>query len=159
MRLHSKFLQDESGIAAIEGAILLPLLTAIGFGVVDTSILMMQTHQLSTGLSSAGTYLSRTSSPQSLETRAKHMAISGTFDPNAPPFIRGMTLNDVSINYRDVSNQEANGMRDYRGGDIIRIVNLTGATPFQGIGILKTLTGGNLNVSGEYETRLISVAS
>lgn len=155
MRFLLKFYHREDGIAAIEGALLFPVLTAIGFGVVDTSILMMQTHQLKTGLGTAGNYLSRTVDPQALESRAKRIAISGKFDPNASPYIKGMTPSDIQITYRDVPNPEADGLRDFRGGDVIRIVNLSGRKDYNGIGVLKVITGGTLSIAGQYETRLI----
>jgi hypothetical protein len=158
MRLWLKFYQKEDGIAAIEGALLFPMLTVIGFGVVDTSILMMQTHQLRTGLGTAGNYLSRTVNPEVLENRAKQIAISGKFDPNASPYIKDMTPADILITYRDVPNPETDGLRHYRGGDTVRIVNLSGTTEYKGIGILKIITGGNLSVAGQYETRLIGAA-
>lgn len=158
MRLLLKFYQKEDGIAAIEGALLFPMLTVIGFGVVDTSILMMQTHQLRTGLGTAGNYLSRTVNPEALESRAKRIAISGKFDPNAAPYIRGMTPSDILITYRDVPNPETDGLRDYRGGDNVRIVNLSGTTEYKGIGILKIVTGGKLSIAGQYEIRLIGAA-
>lgn len=155
MRFKFKFHRNEDGIAAIEGALLFPLLATIGFGVVDSSILMMQTHQLRSGLGTAGNYLSRTTNPEALESRARRIAISGKFDPNADPYIKGMTPEDVVVTYREVSNPESDGERNYRGGDIIRIVNLSTSTEFKGIGLLKTLTGGTLSVAGQYETRLI----
>lgn len=150
-----RYHKDESGIAAIEGALLFPLLAALGFGIVDSSMLMMQNHKLTAGLTSAGNYLSKTTNPQAVETKAKQLAVSGKFMSGAKPFIDNLQPSNVLISYRNIANQEINGTRDYRGGDNISVVAFTVSVPYEGIGFLKSMTAGNLKVSAKYETRLI----
>jgi len=159
MKFLSRYHKDESGIAGIEGALLFPLLAALGFGIVDSSLLMMQTHKLTAGLTSAGNYLSKTTNPQAVETKAKQLAVSGKFMSGSKPFIDNLHPSNVVISYRNITNQETNGTRDYRGGDTIGVVAFTVSVPYEGIGFLKNMTAGNLKVSAKYETRLIGSAA
>jgi len=159
MRLLRRYRDNETGLAAIEGALAFPFLLFIGFGIIDTSLLMMQYHRLSTGLTSASNYLAKTPNPQSLESNAKQLAVSGKFQSSAEPFIEGVGPNAVSITYRDFVNPEMNGTRDYRGGDTIKIVEISASIPYKGIGFLKTITAGNLKLSAHHEARLIGLTT
>jgi len=155
MGLLLRYYENENGAAAIEGALTFPFLFFIGFGIVDTSLLMMQYHRLSAGLTSAGSYLARTTNPQSLEDNAKQLAISGNFQSGSKPFIKNLEPSAVSIAYRNIANPETDGIRDYRGGDIVKVVEVKASITYNGIGLLKTITGGSLTLSAQHETRLI----
>ena len=155
MKFLRRYHDDESGVAAVEGALLFPLLAALGFGIVDSSLLMMQNHKLTAGLTSAGTYLSKTTNPQTVETKAKQLAVSGKFTSGSEPFIDNLQPSNVLISYRNIANQETNGTRNYRGGDTVSVVAFTVSVPYEGIGFLKSVTAGKLKVSAKYETRLI----
>ena len=157
MDWHRKYRDDDNGVAAIEGAFVFPFLAFLGFGIVDTSLLMMQYHRLSTGITSASNYLSKAPNPQSLESHAKQLAISGNFQSGSKSFISDLQPNDVSIAYRSIANPETNGVREYRGGDVVNVVELTSSVTYNGIGLLKTLTGGTLKLSVHHETRLIGL--
>lgn len=159
MRCIRRYLKDTNGIAAIEGALLFPLLATIGFGIIDCSLLMMQNHKLTAGLTSAGNYLSKTQNPFSAESKAKQLAVNGTFSQAAKPYIDNLQPNNISISYRNITNQDINGSRDFRGGDLIRVAAFSASVPYDGIGFLKTITGGALNVSASYETRLIGTSA
>lgn len=155
MGLLHRYRENENGAAAIEGALAFPFLFFIGFGIVDTSLLMMQHHRLSAGLTSAGSYLAKTTNPQSLEANAKQLAISGNFQSGSKPFIKNLEPSAVSIVYRNIVNPETDGTRNYRGGDIVKVVEVKASITYNGIGLLKTITGGNLTLSAQHETRLI----
>lgn len=155
MGLLRRYRENEIGATAIEGALTFPFLFFMGFGIVDASLLMMQHHRLSTGLTSAGSYLAKTTNPQSLEANAKQLAISGNFRSGSKPFIKNLEPNAVSIAYRNIANPEINGTRDYRGGDIVKVIEVKASVTYNGIGLLKTITGGHLTLSAQHETRLI----
>lgn len=155
MKVLGRYHEDERGVAAIEGALLFPLLAALGFGIVDSSMLMMQNHKLRAGLTSAGNYLSKTTNPQAFEIKAKQLAVSGKFASGSKPFIDNLQPSQILISYRNITNQETGGTRDYRGGDTIGVVAFSVSVPYEGLGFLKSMTAGNLKVSAKYETRLI----
>jgi len=157
MQWLDRYRENETGVAAIEGAIVFPLLFIIGFGIVDTSLLMMQHHRLSAGLTSAGSYLSRAPNPQSLELLAKQLAVSGSLQSGAKPFFKSLSPEAISIVYNNTANPETNGSRDYRGGEVIKVVQVKASTPYKGLGLLKTISGGSLTLSAQHETRLMGV--
>lgn len=159
MRSIRRYLNATDGVAAIEGALLFPLLSAIGFGIIDCSMLMMQNHKLTASLTSAGDYLSKSPNPYSAESKAKLLAVNGTFSEGAKPFIDNFQPNNISISYRNITNPETNGSRDFRGGDVINIAIFSASIPYDGIGFLKTITGGKLNISTSYETRLFGTTA
>jgi len=155
MSLLRQYRENENGVAAIEGALVFPFLLVTGFGIIDASLLMMQHHRLSAGLTSAGSYLAKSPNPQSLEANAKQLAISGSFQSNKKPYIKNLQPNVVSISYRNIANPEINGARDYRGGDTVKVVEIKTNIPYMGLGFLKTLSRGNLKISVQHETRLV----
>ena len=55
----SGFLRDQEGSALIEGAILVPVLFALIFGVLEFSYYFYQQHLVSTGVRDAARYLAR----------------------------------------------------------------------------------------------------
>ena len=152
-----RYKEDERGVASIEAALILPLLVLIGFGIVDSSLLLMQNHKLSAGLVSAGNYLSQSDDPKALETKAKNLAISGQFRDDHEPHFDNLKGNSISILYRQIPNPELDGTRAYRGGDFINVIEIKGEAPFKGIGLLSSLSGGKLSLSARHEVRLIGV--
>lgn len=155
MSVLSKYYQSEDGVAAIEAALVFPFLTTLGLGAIDTSILLMQNHKLSTALSSAANYMAYAEDPRSAETKAKNLAITGSLDASGTPLISNLTPSDIMITYKDIANPQIDGVRDYRGNDVIQIVEITAEADYQGIGFLRTLRGGEITVNGRFETRLV----
>lgn len=157
MTFLSKYRQNEDGVAAVEAALVFPVLVTIGFGAIDASMLLMQNHKLSTSLSSAANYMAYATAPRQVEANAKNLALTGKLSANASPLISNMAASDISIAYKDVANPEVDGVRNYRGDDVVRIVEISASTPYKGIGFLRTVTGGNITVGGSFETRLVRV--
>lgn len=144
--------QDRRGVAAIEAALLLPLLTLAGFGVIDASLLLLQNHKMENGLAAAGNYLSKAPNPNSVEVQAKRLATTGHVKAGGKALIAGWSDAAVTITYRSVSNNAGN----YRGGNNVRVVRLTSQTPYQGLGLIKAISGGSLFLKASYENRLVS---
>jgi hypothetical protein len=153
----SRYRKCEDGVAAVEAALVFPVLITIGFGAMDASILLMQNHKLSTSLSSAANYMAYANAPRLVEANAKNIALTGELNANANPLISSMSPSDISITYKDIANPEVDGVRDYRGEDVVRLVEISASTPYKGIGFLRTVTGGNIAVAGRFETRLVRV--
>ena len=159
MELLSAYRKSESGAVAIEAVFALPLLILIGFGAIDGSLLMMQNHKAENGLVSAGNYLAKTPTPTNFEDRAKRLATTGQMTAGGDRKIENWTDSDVSIIYKTTSNADTGLGRNYRGGDTIKVVQLSTSIPFQGIGLLKSVSGGTINIKANYEERLIAERS
>lgn len=153
------YLKCETGAATIEGVFVLPFLILIGFGSIDGSLLLMQNHRAESGLISAGNYLAKTPSPIEFEIRAKRLATTGQMATGGKRKIINWAEGDVVIDYKSIANPETPLGRNYRGGDTIRVVKLSTTIPFQGLGFFKSVTGGALNVTANYEERLIADTS
>lgn len=156
MRALRRWREDCQGAIAVEAAFLLPLLLLAGFGAIDASYLLLQNHKMEAGLANAGSYLARTTNPEGFEARAKRLAATGSLDSGAAPRIKNWTESDVAIQYRSVVNSvNANGETDYRGGDTIRVAQISSSLTYQGFGILKAVTGGAVTITARHEQRLI----
>jgi Flp pilus assembly protein TadG len=99
--------RDQRGSALIEGALLLPLLIALVFGVFELSWLFYQQHIVAIGLHDAADYLARSSDPCNAVSRAwkteqqhaKNLATSGSLTGGAAR-VRGWTAEMVTIDVR-----------------------------------------------------------
>lgn len=152
----ASYRQSETGTAAIEAAFALPFLILIGFASIDGSLLLIQNHKAETGLVSAGNYLAKTATPSNFEARAKRLATTGQMTTGGDRKITNWNENDVVIDYKSIANP--NG-QNYRGGDTIKVVKLSTTIPFQGLGFIKSVSGGTISIKAHYEERLIAVRS
>jgi len=156
MKTLTAYRNSQTGTVAIEAVFVLPLLILIGFGAIDGSLLMMQNHKAETGLISAGNYLAKTPVPTQFEARAKRLATTGQMAAGGTQKIGNWSESDVTINYKSIANAVGNSGRNYRGGDTVKVVQLSTSIPFQGIGFIKSVSGGSVNIEARYEERLIA---
>lgn len=156
MKRLSSYLNCDSGTVAIEGVFALPLLILIGFGAVDGSLLMMQNHKVENGLVSAGNYLARTPAPAAFEGQAKRLATTGQLNIGGERKVKNWAEGDVAIAYQVTDNTDTGSGRDYRGGDSIRVVQLSTTVSFEGIGFIKSISGGAVKIEANYEERLVA---
>jgi len=128
--------QDNGGSALVEGAIVLPVLFVIMFGVYEFSWFFYQQHLISTGLRDAARYLTRASNPCDAasvnwpveEEYAKLLATTGFINGGAVR-VKGWMPTMVTIMCTPIDNPVGpNGLSAYRGGPILYIV--TASTKF-----------------------------
>jgi len=129
--------RDEAGSALVEGAIIIPVLFTLMFGVYDFSRFFYQQHLVTTGLSDAARYLARTSHACSddlanraiLEANARRLAATGSIAGGAAR-VSGWTADMIEIRCSAVENPlGAGGLKTYRGGNLVFVV--TAATRFR----------------------------
>lgn len=152
-KIHEIF-ADNSGAATVEAAIIVPILAVVGLGVMDCSYMLLQNHKMEQSLVSAANYMALSTDPRLVESQAKHIAVSGTTDPQAEPLIKNWAPGDVSISYVMVPNN--NGL--YRGGDFIRVVDISTSLPYEGFGIVKSIMGKGVTLSAQYQQRMTGTA-
>jgi Flp pilus assembly protein TadG len=125
--------RDRDGSALVEGALLVPVLFALMFGIYEFSWLFYQQHMISTGLRDAARYLARSSntcdgaSPNWLaaEEAAKTLATTG-FINGGNARVKGWTAAMVTPQCRAVDNPSgANGASAYRGRSTIYVVTVS----------------------------------
>lgn len=146
----SKFLKNTDGAVAVEGAILFPVFALIGYGVIDLSMMLLQTHKMEQGLVAGASYLARAQTPNLLTTQAKNIAISGRPDGSGEPRVDGWSDNEITLTIRNVPN---NGQ--YRDGAIVQVAEFASAHPYQGLGFIRLASGGRVTIRTDHEERLV----
>lgn len=142
---------DSEGTALIEGAILLPVLFILVFGVFEFSWVIFQQHLISTGINDAARYIARSSTPNDprIKQDAKYLATTGAIDGNTLR-VRGWTIENVQISYTFINNSTGvNGLTSFRGGPVIETVTVstTFTVPSLGFFGILDLSPPTLNVS------------
>src|ERR1700716_1410993 len=121
---------DMGGSALVEGAVLVPLLFLLLFGVYEFSWFFYQQHLVSTGVRDAARYLARVvNSCNALspawvidQAHAKNLATTGSIN-GGPERVRGWTAAMVTPRCTAIDNPiGADGLSVYRGGDVIHVV-------------------------------------
>ncbi len=150
MSRKSTYLTHEGGGVATEGAILFPLLAFIGYGILDLSMMLLQTHKMEQGLNAAASYLARAQTPALLTEQAKNIAISGRPDGSGTARVDGWTDTQINLIIRNVPN---NGQ--YRDGAVVQVAELVSAHPYQGLGFIKLASGGQVTIRTDHQERLV----
>src|SRR2546428_3890360 len=97
--------QNDDGSALVEGAIVVPVLFALVFGVFEFSWLFYQQHLISTGIRDAARYIARSASPTdpTIQMDARNLAATGTFAGGVARG-RGWSARDVQISFASVAH-------------------------------------------------------
>lgn len=150
MSLREKFLRQTEGAVAVEGAILFPVLALIGYGIIDLSMMLLQTHKMEQGLVAGASYLARAQSPTLLTTQAKNIALSGRPDGSGAPRVKGWSNTEITLTIRNIPNAG-----QYRDGAIVQVAEFTSAHPYQGLGFIRLASGGRVTIRTDHEERLV----
>lgn len=151
MRALRTYLSDVRGVAAVEGALLLPLFLGFVLGAVDTSNLLMERHRVAQGLELGANYLSKTRTPDSLTARARNIAVTGVPSGGAST-VRGWSADDVTVTIRDVPLPGADP--DTPGPAIARVAVFETAHTYQGFGFISALSRNTVVVRARHEERI-----
>jgi Flp pilus assembly protein TadG len=129
--------RDEDGSALIEGAIAIPVLCVLLFGIYEFSWFFYQQHVISTGLRDAARYAARlpaacnSSSPDwpLVQALAKNLATTGSIQGGVAR-VAGWTSTAVRLDCSGIENPtDAGGLSVYRGGPVIYV--MTASTRFR----------------------------
>lgn len=145
-----KYRANVSGAVGVEGAILFPILALTSFGILDLSMMLLQTHKMEQGLAAGASYLSRAEQPALLISQAKNIALSGRPDGTGTPRVNGWSSDEITLNIRNVPNSG-----QYRGGPSIQVAEFSSAYSYQGLGIIKLASGGRITIRTDHEERLV----
>jgi Flp pilus assembly protein TadG len=124
---------DQQGSALLEGAVVLPLLFVVMFGVYDFSWYFYQQHLITTGVRDAARYLARSSSPcdatspvWAIEaTNAGNLATTAAVTGGGAR-VKGWLAGMVTIDCTPVDNRAGvDGLRVYRGNAVIYVVTVS----------------------------------
>src|SRR5215475_500957 len=123
---------NHDGSALVEGAVLVPLLIVVLFGVYEFSWFFYQQHLASTGVRDAARYLARVNVPcdqdspvwASQQAYAKNLATTGSIAGGSPR-VKGWTTAMVTLRCHSIDNPIApTGLSAYRGGPVIHVITV-----------------------------------
>ncbi len=125
--------RDREGSALIEGAIIVPVLFVLMFGIYEFSWLFYQQHLISTGLRDAARYLARSAVPCDTtspfwplaEEYAKNLATTGYVNGGRAR-VRGWTSAMVIPQCTAIENPSgAGGLAAFRGPPVIYVITVS----------------------------------
>jgi Flp pilus assembly protein TadG len=155
--------RNEEGTALIEGALIVPVLCIMLFGVYEFSWYFYQQHLISTGLRDAARYLSRASSrcnPNSSnwlidQAYARNLAATGSI-AGGTPRVKEWSAAAVRVTCTPVENPVGpDGLSAFRGGPFIFVVTASTRFPDPGLGFLRLLGLSNAVISVSHSERVI----
>jgi len=126
------FLRAERGGAAVEAALVMPFLMALGLGGADAGGLFLESHKIKAGVASAARLVANAQVPENVEAQARNLAVTGQ-RTGGTPRVRGWTTAGVTISYRQVSNSGSL----YNGPSNVRIVRVEGVHTSAGFEFLQ----------------------
>ena len=147
---------DQRGTALVETAIVMPFLLVLGLGVFEFGNILYNHHLVNTGVRDAARYLARFRLPETRETEAKQLAVTGS-TAGGINRVAWWNTDDVTVSYKEIANPpDVTGERPYRGPDPIRVVQVRTNVTYGGIGFLGFLgLGESLTFGIAHEERVV----
>jgi hypothetical protein len=154
---------DYEGSALVEGAVLMPLLLVLVFGVYEFSWFFYQQHIAAIGVRDAARYLARVGKPCDLESpawaieqmRAKDLAITGSIGGGAPR-IKGWSPSMVTLHCTPIDNPiGSTGSSAYRGGQIVYVITASSRFTDPSLGFFSLLQLAPPSISVSHSERSI----
>ena len=139
--------RDREGSALLEGAIVVPVLFALIFGVYDFSWFFYRQHLMTLGVHDAARYLARSSDPCNAAsptwtvdvTSAQNIATTG-FVTGGPARISSWTNAMVAVTCTPIDNRTGvDGLRTYRGDAQIYVVTVSSRLSDPSLGFFRLL--------------------
>ena len=152
-RIHQqKFHRDQRGVAMIEVTVVIPVVLAIGLGVIEFGNAIYSKHLITNGVRDGARYAAGRPADCACDADIKNIAMKGLLSGGS---YRVSWWNDpvteASVTRAAVTNYDGAGNKLYRGGATIPIVTVTATVPYQQLGFLSYfgLTTPTLSVSHE----------
>ena len=155
---------DEEGSALLEGAILVPVLFSLIFGVLEFSYYFYQQHLVATGVRDAARYLARVQDPNNAtaQTIAQSLASTGSPTPGSSfRRVKGFDPGEVTFAVTPVGNVAGGicGADPCRGfPNSLTRVTVTGSFTWAPLGFWTFLGFGSANVTVSHSERWIGTS-
>jgi Flp pilus assembly protein TadG len=148
---------DESGVAVIEAAIAFPFLVILMAGLFEFGLVFYNFQLVQTGVRDAGRYLSRVDDLAAATENAKRLAVTGSVVAGQPARVKWWSTTQVQVETRGVANPRdaTTGLRNYRAGDTLTVVRVSTTIPYEGIGLLKAIGLGPIQIGAAHEERYV----
>ena len=143
-----RFLACRRGAAAVEAALVIPLLLSLGLAAADAGWLFSETHRTKAGLAAGARYLAKARDPSTIEADAINVAVTGR-RTGGTARVKGWETSHVTVSYRTVDNTT----HSYTGAETIRIIRMHSQRPYRGFGLLRLVNVDALDVEALHEER------
>lgn len=139
--------RDCAGSALVEGAVVVPVLFVLMFGIYEFAWLFYQQQLILTGVRDATRYLARSATPCDYaspdwlikEEYAKNLAITGSIN-GGKPRAKGWTTSMVTPHCLVVENPPAaDGLTAYRGGPAVYVITVSARFTDPALGLFAVL--------------------
>lgn len=144
------FRNDQRGAAMIEMAVVVPVLLAIGLGVIEFGNAIYSKHLITNGVRDGARYAAGRPADCACDADIKSIAMKGVL--GVGPYRVSWWDNpatEISVSRSTVTNDDGSGNKLYRGPALVPIVTVTATAPYQQLGFLAFfgLTAPTLSVS------------
>jgi hypothetical protein len=155
--LFGRLRKDEEGTAILEGAIVLPVVIILAFGVFEFANVFFQHQVVTAGLRDAARFAARFEDPMDREPEAQNLATRASINVDGAPRLRWWEPGDVQVTTRTISNavDPDTGRRPYRGGPEVLVVRVETDAQFETLGFLGMLGLNRITMTVAHEERVI----
>lgn len=157
LRRAAQWGRDRRGTAAIEAAIVTPLLLMFVIGAAEFGNMLYNANLVQTGVRDAARYLARVSDPVAAEPLARNLAITGSINGEAPPRVSWWSTEDIVITHRMTENppDPQTGRRAFRSGPQVRVIRVSTTIDYAGLGTLGVIGQDAVTIAFAHEERFV----
>ena len=161
--------RDENGASLLEMTVVTPFLLALGLGMFEFSNALYQYHLITGGVRDAARFAAGLPMPVTVDQNevcdendpratplgcAKRLAVTGQIAAGGSNRVDWWQVDDITITYPALANSDlGGGLKSYRGGDEIAVVQVTTAFVYSDLGFLDYFGLGPINITTAHEER------
>lgn len=152
--------RDETGVALIELAVVLPILAVLSLGIMEFSNLYYKYQLVQNGVRDAARYaasLPYAPTDAAQNGRIKNFAVTGQ-PSGGSRRISWWTAANVSVTWSTVANPAlSGGLQSYRYSGDVPVVTVSASVPYSSLGFLGFLQVGSLTIKSSHKERVFGV--
>lgn len=146
----------ESGAALVEMSVVIPIVLAIGLGVIEFANYFYSYQLLQSGVRDAARFAASQTYPASSTqiTAIKNLAVTGR-PTGGNPRVLWWSVDDVSVDYTTVANPKlSTGLSTFRYEGDVPVVTVSTSVPYESLGFLGFLGINSLNLHATHQERV-----
>ncbi|MGH6854924.1 MAG: TadE/TadG family type IV pilus assembly protein [Aestuariivirga sp.] len=149
---------DQRGAALLEVTVVIPVVLAIGLGVMEFGNAIYSKHLIANGVRDGARYAAGRPADCACDADIKNIAMKGVLSGGAYRVSWwDNPATEVSVARTTVANDDGAGNKLYRGGATIPVVTVTATVPYQQLGFLSFFGLNAPLLSVSHEERVFGV--
>lgn len=154
------FRSDEKGAALLELAIILPVLTVLGLGILEFGNFFYNYQIVDNGVRDAARFAASlpysSSNTTQNDTAIKNMAVTGQ-PAGGTSRVRGWSTSDVIVTWGTVANTPVSGVTPYRYSGPVPVVTVSTSFTYRALGFLGFMGLTSLTIKANHKERVFGV--